>query len=100
MEPNARLSTAAELMMEFARSTGLSPATKAPRRYLWTDAFAVCNFLELYRQTGDEQYTNLALQLVDQVHKVLGRHREDDARTGWISGLDEEKAAFTPPREG
>jgi len=35
-------------MTEFARLTGLSPASSAPRRYLWTDAFAVCNFLGLY----------------------------------------------------
>jgi hypothetical protein len=40
-----------ELMTEFARLTGLSEEQR-PNRYLWTDAFAVCNFLELYRQTG------------------------------------------------
>ena len=100
MEPNARLSTAAEIMIEFARSTGLSPAAKTPRRYLWTDAFAVCNFLELYRQTGDEQYKDLALVLVDQVHDILGRHREDDARTGWISGMDEKEGRNHPTRGG
>jgi hypothetical protein len=44
---------------------------------------------ELGRQTGDEEYKNLALYLVDQVHQVLGRHREDDTRTGWISGLSQ-----------
>ena len=55
-------------MMEFADLTGLSPAGNVPRRYLWTDAFAVCNFLELYRQTGDAEYKDLALRLVDQVH--------------------------------
>jgi hypothetical protein len=82
-------SMAKELMTEFARSTGLSPPGESPRRYLWTDAFAVCNFLELHRQTGDETYKKLALRLVDQVHWVLGRHRPDDPRTGWISGLDE-----------
>jgi hypothetical protein len=62
-------------MMQFAEWTGLSPASKAPRRYLWTDAFAVCNFLELHRQSGDEAYMLLALRLVEQVHHVLGRHR-------------------------
>jgi len=25
---------------------------------------------------------------VDQVHRVLGRHRPDDRRSGWIGGLD------------
>jgi len=36
-----------EIMLEFAYETGISSNLK-PRRYLWTDAFAVCNFLELY----------------------------------------------------
>ena len=78
---------AREIMTEFARQTGLAPGRKVPRRYLWTDAFAVCNFLGLYRQSGDEKYKDLALRLVDQVHNILGRHRQDDPRTGWISGL-------------
>ena len=30
-----------EIMMEFSSLTGLSPAAKMPRRYLWRDAFAV-----------------------------------------------------------
>jgi hypothetical protein len=89
-----------ELMMEYAGLTGLSPAGKDPRRYLWTDAFAVCNFLELYHQTADEKYRQLALRLVDQVHAILGRHRKDDARTGWISGLDEEEGKMHPTKGG
>ena len=89
-----------EIMMEFAGETGLSPARKSPRRYLWTDAFGVCNFLGLYDQTGEETYLDLALQLVDQVHQTLGRHREDDSRTGWISGLDEEQGRKHPTRGG
>ncbi len=87
-------------MTEFARLTGLSPASSAPRRYLWTDAFAVCNFLGLYQETGDEAFKGLALQLVDQVHRTLGRHRGDDSRTGWISGLDEEQGRKHPTRGG
>lgn len=74
------------LMREFAESTGLVDKSP-PRRYLWTDAFAVCNFLALYEQSGDEQYLELAVNLVEQVHHVLGRHRDDDRREGWISGL-------------
>jgi hypothetical protein len=87
-------------MMEFARETGLSPILKSPRRYLWTDAFGVCNFLGLYHQTGEGTYLDLALQLVDQVHDTLGRHREDDSRTGWISGLDEEQGRKHPTQGG
>lgn len=88
------------IMMEFAEQTGLSNKKKSPRRYLWTDAFAVCNFLTLYRQSGEERYRRLALDLVDQVHAVLGRHREDDPRTGWISGLDEVTGARHPTAGG
>jgi hypothetical protein len=100
MEQQASTLTVQELMIEFAESTGLISAGEAPRRYLWTDAFAVCNFLELYHQTGDEYYRQLALRLVDQVHQVLGRHRDDDPRTGWISGLDEQNGKMHPTRGG
>jgi hypothetical protein len=46
----------------------------------------VCNLLGLARATGEQAAVRTALRLVDQVHAVLGRHRADDARTGWISG--------------
>lgn len=95
MTPNASEPVIHEIMNEFAALTGLT-SDKAPQRYLWTDAFAVCNFLELYRQTKAERYRQLALRLVDQVHNVLGRHREDDPRTGWISGLDEQEGKSHP----
>ena len=85
-----------EIMIEFARMSGLSPAVSSPQRYLWTDAFAVCNFLNLYLQTRDEHYKHLALLLVGQVHAVLGRHRADDSRVGWISGLNEQERAKHP----
>jgi len=89
-----------KIMTPFARLTGLSPPSSAPRRYLWTDAFAVCNFLGLYRKTERREFKDLALQLVDQVHNVLGRHRQDDERTGWISGLNEENGRLHPTKEG
>ena len=94
------LSIVHEIMTEFADLTGLSPPREVPQRYLWTDAFAVCNFLELYRETGDDKYKNLALLLVDQVHDILGHHRKDDSRIGWISGLDEEEGAKHPTKGG
>jgi hypothetical protein len=87
-------------MIEFADLTGILSDNKVPRRYLWTDAFAVCNFLGLYRQTGDEQYKKLALHLVDQVHFILGRHRDDNTRTGWISGLGDQEGRLHPTRGG
>lgn len=78
-------------MAEFAIRTGLEGGAP-PRRYLWTDAFAVCNFLP--------RHLDLALRLVDQVHQTLGRHRPDDPRQGWISGLDESEGERHPTRGG
>jgi hypothetical protein len=86
-------------MADFADSTGVS-GKATPRRYLWTDAFGVCNFLGLYRQTGEDRYLAFAVELVDQVHHVLGRHRKDDPRHGWISGLSEEEGEQHPTRGG
>jgi hypothetical protein len=97
--PATRTQEAVVLMLEFAERTGLS-GKAPPQRYLWTDAFAVCNFLGLARATGDAQYTELALRLIDQVHHTLGRHRKDDTRTGWISGLDETEGEAHPTRGG
>jgi len=83
-------------MIDFASSTGLSDTSREPHRYLWTDAFAVCNYLELYRQTGEQTFLQLALNLVDQVHQILGQHRKDSVHSGWLSGLDEEQARQHP----
>jgi hypothetical protein len=88
MTAETRLEAAAGIMLDFAARTGLTSSHLA-RRYLWTDAFALCNFLSLYRATGETRYKDIALELVEQVHEVLARHRPDDPRTGWISGLDE-----------
>ncbi len=98
-ETQAGLSLSRELMLDFAAATGLEGPAPA-RRYLWTDAFAVCNFLGLYRASGEARFLELALTLVDQVHHVLGRHRPDDPRQGWISGLSEEEGERHPTRGG
>src|SRR5512139_177224 len=92
--------TVREIMLDFVERTGFSPADNSQERYLWTAAFAVCNFLGLYIQTRDERYRCLALDLVAQVHEVLGRHRQDDERTGWISGLSEEEGRRHPTAGG
>jgi hypothetical protein len=88
------------IMLEYAAGTGLFPVGKTPRRYLWTDAFALCNLLDLFRQTNDRKWLDLALRLVDQVHHILGRHRSDDPRSGWISGLGDEEGEPHPTRGG
>ncbi|MFW5731806.1 MAG: hypothetical protein ACOCZU_01220 [Planctomycetota bacterium] len=90
---------AAELMGQFAERTGLT-GEQPPDRYLWTDAFAVCNFLGLAETTGDDHQRKLAFQLADQVHGVLGRHRPEDERTGPISGLSEDEARNHPTAGG
>lgn len=94
-----RMQLAEALMRDFAVQTGLS-GTRPTERYLWTDAFAVCNYLGLHRRTGKAEYLELALSLVSQVHRVLGRRRSDDARSGWISGLTEEEGERHPTRGG
>lgn len=83
---------ARELLDRFATATGLY-AGSAPRRYLWTDAFAVCTWAGL----GEE---HRAAELVDQVHGILGRHRPDDERVGWISGLPDGEAERRPTAGG
>ena len=84
--------TATVLMREFAERTGLL-GRAPPQRYLWTDAFAVCNFLAL-----DD--VECAERLIEQVHATLGRHRPDDARSGWIGGMDAQTAIEHPTRGG
>lgn len=94
---------ARELMDRFATATGLTrPAREEPhatadaahpRRYLWTDAFAVCNWVGL----GE---IDRARDLVDRVHQELGRHRGDDPRDGWISGLPDDEATLRPTAGG
>jgi len=82
-------------MIDFARLTGLT--SNAPQdRYLWTDAFALFNYTHLYAHTRKPVFRELAVLLVDAVHQVLGRHRGDDGRSGWISGLSEEEAREHP----
>lgn len=94
-----RMQEAIALMRDFAQRTGLG-SDRPQQRYLWTDAFAVCNLLGLGRATGQPRYTELALRLVDQVHHSLGRHRDDDPREGWLSGLDEAEGEAHPTRGG
>lgn len=100
MNSAARLEEARRIMVAFAEQTGLTGERNPPRRYLWTDAHAVCNFLSLFRRTNDDQFKRLALDLVDQVHNMLGKHRDDDPRRGWISGLSENEGAKHPTAGG
>jgi len=88
------------LMLDFAIRTGIGSDQFPSKRYLWTDAFAVFNFLSLYRFTSDEKHLRHARRLIDLVHETLGRHHPDDTREGWISGLGEEEGRAHPTRAG
>lgn len=86
-----------DIMEKFARRTCIGETGCTPTRYLWTDAFAVCNYLGLFHQTGDEKYKKKALILVEEVHHILGKHRNDDtSRSGWISGLSPQEGEMHP----
>ena len=92
---------AAERLMEsFAERTGLADGGDPRRRYLWTDACAVEAFIGLHRRTGIRLHLDRAIRTAELVHQVLGRHRPDDGRTGWISGLDEAAGALRPTAGG
>ena len=49
-------------------------------RYLWTDAFAVLNFITMFRQTSNYHYLELAKQLIQTVHDILGCTRDGSTR--------------------
>ncbi|WP_414470064.1 hypothetical protein [Methanobacterium sp. ACI-7] len=89
-----------KIMKEFGTITGLEPDNPTPKRYLWTDSFAVCNYIGLFNENSDKTYLDLALKLVNQVHHTLGKHRNDDPRKGWISGLSDIKGKQNPTKGG
>ncbi len=89
------------LMHEFAEETGLTKDEEVKQdRYLWTDAFAVQNFLALSSYFDDAIYKDLARDLIDQVHHTLGRFDPGDSRSGWISQLPEEEGRKHPTING
>ncbi len=94
-----RIETALRLMERFETNTR-AQAGRPARRYLWTDAYAVCNDLGLARATGDRAWRERALALVEEVHHTLGRHRADAPRSGWISGLSDAEGAAHPTAGG
>lgn len=93
------LEEANRLMQAFAHRTGLSGEADS-RRYLWTDAFAVCNLVGLAEAGANPDGLATARRLVDRVHAELGRYRADDARTGPIGRRDEAAFARHPTAGG
>jgi hypothetical protein len=90
-----REAAAITLMKSFSERTGLV-GDRPPRRYLWTDAFAVCTFVSLQRRRPGEGFIELARTLITQVHEVLGRHV--DGRP--LGSMDEASHAAHPTRHG
>ena len=97
-EPDDKKTAAAQVLVDdFLKRTGISdPEGDSNRRYLWTDAFAVESCFALSRILKQEKYSDYALKLIRQVHLVLGKHRPDDSRKGWISGLSAEEGEKHP----
>jgi len=92
---------AKKLMQKFSECTGLEgDKNSTQERYLWTDAFAVQNFLALSAYYDDEMYKDLAGNLIESVHRTLGRFAPEDSRSGWISGLSEEEGKKHPTVNG
>jgi len=58
------------------------PYAEGKGRYLWTDAFGVCNYITLYHQTGDVIYLDQADSLIQNVHDVLGKDRQGNKILG------------------
>ena len=100
LNDDTRLQKASELMDAFTKRTGFMESGKTQRRYLWTDAFAVCNFLGLYEKSGEEKHLLRAKRLVDEVHRVLGYYREDDSCSGALNGLPDREASWHPTAGG
>ncbi|HSM10298.1 MAG TPA: hypothetical protein VK827_01850 [Lysobacter sp.] len=99
MATDANVAIAAELMSRFAQRTGLT--SDAPsQRYLWTDAFAACNFLGLSDACNDPHLRQQALLTIERVHGDLGQFRQDDVRRGWLHGPHGAASAGHPTRAG
>ena len=98
MPANDRI--AARLMLEFATRTGLFRKLKVRVDIFGPMHSQSATFLSFSRAQVNQKYREYAIRLIDQVHQVLGRYRDDDVRHGWISGLDEETGRRHPTIAG
>jgi len=67
---------------ESSKSWLPKPYSDNKSRYLWTDAFGVCNYITMYYESGDIQYLSAADALIQSVHDVLGKDRQGNRRLG------------------
>ncbi len=84
MDEQATTELVRTIMTAFAERTGLTGG-RTPVRYLWPDAFAMCNFLELERRTkllslgeGSRQDRPRALHLCAQIRPPTSHVLEDE----------------------
>lgn len=98
----ARIACAERLIGRYLERTGVESGdvVRSARRYLWTDAYAVLALLALHRFEPKAGHLVRAERLAELVHRTLGRHRADDTRRGWISGLDERTGTLHPTAGG
>jgi len=58
------------------------PFSATKGRYLWTDAYGVCNFISLFYETGAMHFLEQADALIKDVHDSLGKTRDLSSRLG------------------
>ena len=98
---NSDLARAEAHLDEYLRRTGVRGSAGDPsRRYLWNDAYAVETLVAIARGRATREPIEDAVRLAGLVHATLGRHRQDDGRIGWISGLGELAGQQHPTKGG
>lgn len=95
----SRQQEAAERMRAFVERTRVGSGEPGPR-YLWTDAFAVCNLLGLAGAGVLPAGTELARRLVEQVHATLGRHDPAHGDAAPLGARDEASRRRSPTAAG
>lgn len=66
----------------YIRNWKPNPFDDTKSRYLWTDAYGVCNYLTLYKETNNQDFLDQATILIDDVHNILGKSRDGSIRLG------------------
>jgi hypothetical protein len=85
--PRATIDKVKRIMQEvYGEYTGKDWVPKAytdnKSRYLWTDAYGVCNYITLYCETKDPMHLDQADALIKDVHDTLGKNRSLTRRLG------------------
>ena len=87
-------------LVDFAKRTSVRLRLAAILTGILDGPVRVCNAWRCSRQAESEYPALRVTESIDQVHRVLGQYRDDDVRSGWISGLDEEVGRCHPTAGG